>query len=157
MKRYLVIFLMLASTNSFGAINKWVDSDGNVHYSDQTPPSEAKTRTLRSTPDTEGAAGSSELSATSAPAAPKTMAEKEAELKKKQKTKQEATDKTGKEQANAEAAKANCATAQESLRTLQSGIRMVEVGEDGKRSYMDNAQRQQRIEKTQGDINTYCK
>jgi len=157
MNRYLMIFLMLASTNGYGAISKWVDSDGNVHYSDQAPSSETKAKILRSTPDTEGTTGASGITATSAPAAPKTLAEKDAELKKKQKEKQEAADKIGKEQATAEATKAYCTTAQQNLRTLQEGIRMVEVGADGKRSYMDDSQRQQRIEKTQEDIKTYCK
>lgn len=157
MNRYLIIFLLLASTSSYGAINKWVDSDGKVHYSDQSPPSEAKAKILRSTSDAEGTADSSSVTAASAPAAPKTLAEKEAELNKQKKAKQEAADKAAKEQANAEATKAACATAQQNLRTLQEGMRMVEVGADGKRSYMDDSQRQQRIEKAQQDINSYCK
>jgi hypothetical protein len=157
MNRYLMIFLMLASANGFGAVNKWVDSDGNVHYSDQSPPPETKAKILRSTPDTEGTADSNGKTATSAPAAPKTLAEKEAELKKQQKAKQEAADKAAKEQANAEATKAYCTAAQQNLKALQDGIRLVEVGTDGEHSYLDDAQRQQRITKAQRDISTYCK
>jgi hypothetical protein len=157
MNRYLMIFLILSSANSFGAISKWVDSDGHVHYSDHPPPSETKAEILRSTSGTEDTADSSGMTAASAPAAPKTMAEKEAEWKKAQKAKQEAADKAAKEQANADAFKANCATAQQNLRTLQEGIRMVEVGANGERSYMDDTQRQQRIAKAQQDISTYCK
>jgi hypothetical protein len=157
MKRYLVIFIMLASTNGYTAISKWVDSDGNVHYSDQAPPADTKAKKLRSSPDNEGAADSNSKTATSAPAAPKTLAEKEAELKKAQKAKQETADKAAKEQANAEATKAYCTAAQQNLKALQDGIRLVEIDTKGEHSYLDDAQRQQRIAKAQKDISTYCK
>jgi hypothetical protein len=151
MSKLLLILSMLASANTFAAVNKWVDAQGQVHYSDQPPPPEAKAETLRSTSDTEAAAGASGVTA------PKTIAEREAELKKAQQAKQEAADKSTQKQAAADAVKANCATAQQNLRTLQQGIRMVEVDANGERSYMDDKQRQQRIEKTQQDIGSYCK
>jgi|SRR5450759_910052 hypothetical protein len=157
MSKFLLILLMLASTNTFAAISKWVDAQGQVHYSDQPPPPEAKAETLRSASDTEGTAGTSGVNATSAPAAPKTIAEREAELKKAQQAKEAAADKAAQKQAATEAIKANCATAQQNLRTLQEGIRMVEVDANGERSYLDDNQRQQRIAKTQQDVSNYCK
>jgi hypothetical protein len=157
MNKYLMILLILASANSFGAVNRWVDSDGHVHYSDHPPPPGTNSKILHSTSDTEAAADSGDMTATSAPAAPKTLAEKEAELKKAQQARQEAADKAAKEQANAEALKSQCVSAQQYLRALQEGIRMVEIGADGERSYLDDAQRQQRIAKTQQDISAYCK
>jgi Domain of unknown function (DUF4124) len=157
MSKFLLILLMLASTNTFAAISKWVDAQGQVHYSDQPPPPEAKAETLRSASDTEGTAGTSGVNATSAPAAPKTIAEREAELKKAQQAEQAAADKAAQKQAATEAIKANCATAQQNLRTLQEGIRMVEVDANGERSYLDDNQRQQRIAKTQQDVSNYCK
>ena len=159
MSKFLLIILMLAYTNTFAAINKWVDAQGHVHYSDQPPPSNAKAETLRSTSDSDGntATASSAPAATSAPSAPKTIAEREAELKKSQKAKQEAANKALQKQAEEDAKKANCATSQQSLRTLQEGIRMVEVDANGERSYMDDKQRQERIAKAQQDVATYCK
>jgi len=157
MNKYLILFLLMISANGFCAVNKWVDSDGNVHYSDQPPPPETKAKVLRSKSSVDDSEGASDLATANAPAAPKTFAEKEAELKKAQKAKQEAADKAAKEQAKADANKAACATAQQSLRTLQEGIRMVEVGANGERSYMDDTQRQQRIDRVQQDISTYCK
>jgi len=157
MSKFLLILLMLASTNTFAAISKWVDAQGRVHYSDQPPPPEAKAETLRSASDTEGTAGTSGVTATSAPAAPKTIAEREAELKKAQQAKQEAADKAAQKQAAADALKASCATAQQNLRTLQDGIRMVEIDANGERSYLDDKQRQQRIEKAQQEISNLCK
>src|SRR5450756_2102569 len=78
MSKFLLILLMLASTNTFAAISKWVDAQGQVHYSDQPPPPEAKAETLRSASDTEGTAGTSGVTATSAPPAQKTCAERSA-------------------------------------------------------------------------------
>ena len=159
MSKFLLIILMLAYTDTFAAINKWVDDQGHVHYSDQPPPSNAKAKTLRSTSDSEGegnATASSAPAAVSAPAAPKTIAEREAELKKSQKAKQEAAHKALQKQAEEDVKKASCATSQQSLRTLQEGIRIIEVDANGERSYMDDKQRQERIAKAQQDVATYC-
>ena len=47
MHKYLFLYLMLTSAmltsaNVWGAVNKWVDSQGRIHYSDQTAPADAK-------------------------------------------------------------------------------------------------------------------
>lgn len=149
MKKFLLILLILASANAFAGLSKWVDADGKVHYSDQPPPANVKAKTLRVTSDAAAPA--------SAPAAPKTVAEREAELKKAQQAKKEAADKAAKEQERIDAEKAYCVAAQQNLRALQDGIRMVEIDAKGERSYLDDEQRRQRIEKVQQDIKTYCK
>ncbi len=151
MKKFLLILLMLANTTAFAGLSKWVDADGKVHYSDQPPPANVKAQTLRVT--SEAAAPMS----ASAPAAPKTIAEREAELKKAQRAKKEAADKAAQEQARIEAEKANCAAVQQNLRALQEGMRMVEIDAKGERSYLDDEQRRQRIEKAQQDIKASCK
>ena len=46
MKRYLPICLLLLSFSAYGALTKWVDADGKVHYSDEPPPVNVKTKTL---------------------------------------------------------------------------------------------------------------
>lgn len=151
MTKYLLILLILASTNVLAAINKWVDSDGKVHYSDQPPPPNVRPKTLRSDVDTQGSASASSV------AAPKTIAEREAELKKAQKEKKEAADKAAQKQSAAEAQQASCNIAQQNLRALQEGIRMVEIDAKGERSFLDDKQREQGIAKAQKDISTYCK
>lgn len=154
MNKYLLILLVLSSANAFAGLNKWVDENGKVHYSDQPPPANVTAKTLRSAP---GPADTSDTAASSAPAAPKTIAEREAELKKAKQAKKEAADKAAKEQVAAETAKTNCAAAQQNLRTLQSGMRMVEVDAKGERSYLSDEQRQQRITNVQNDISKFCK
>jgi hypothetical protein len=150
MNKYLLFLLILTSTNAFAAISKWVDSNGKVHYSDQPPPPDAKPQTLRSFVDTQNSASSSV-------AAPKTVSEREADLKKVQKDKNEAADKSAQKQAAAEAQQASCAAAQQNMRALQEGVRMFEIDAKGERSYLDDKQREQRIAKAQKDISTYCK
>lgn len=157
MNKYLLIFLMLLSANAFSALNKWVDASGQVHYSDIPPPPDENTITLRITSTITGSRSTGDSNASSAPAAPKTIAEREAELKKEQQAKKEAANKAAKQQADSEAKKAYCTSLQQNLRALQDGIRMVEVDADGNRSFVEDEQRQQRIAKTQQDISTNCK
>jgi Domain of unknown function (DUF4124) len=148
MGKFLLILLMLATTNTFAAIIKWVDDQGQVHYSDQVPPPGTQPKSLRQ--DSQDSPGSS-------PSATKTIAEREADLKKANAEKQSAADKAAKKKATEDALRANCAIAQENLRSLQSGVRMMEIDANGERSYIDDAGRQQRIDKAQQDINNYCK
>ncbi|OGS99303.1 MAG: hypothetical protein A3F73_06380 [Gallionellales bacterium RIFCSPLOWO2_12_FULL_59_22] len=140
---------MLNSANAFAGLNKWVDADGKVHYSDQQPPPNVQTQTLRI--PSEAAAPAS------APDAPKTVAEREAELKKAQQSKKEEAGKAAQEQARAEEEKAYCATLQQNLRALQDGVRVVEIDAKGERSYLEDEQRRQRIEKAQQEIKAHCK
>ena len=149
-KYLLLISLMLASTNALAAISKWVDSNGQMHYSDTPPPPNVKKKSLRSSSEAED-------SAASGVAAPKTLAEREAELKKNQKEKKEATDKAAKERANQETTKEACSTAKQNLMALQQGMRIVEIDEKGERSFIDDNQRAKRTEKAQKDISNYCK
>ena len=150
MSKLLLILLILASTNVFAGISKWVDAQGRVHYSDQPPPPDAQTKTLRHVSGTEDTAGSGV-------AETKTAAEREAELKRANLAKQAETDKAAQKKAAEDALKINCASAQESLRSLRSGERMMVIDANGQRSFMDDAQRQQRIAKIQQDISTNCK
>ena len=157
MGKFLLIFLILASANAFAEVNKWVDDQGRVHYSDQAPPPEVQAKALRSSSNSEGAGSASGVAGTDAPAASGSFVEQEAALKRAQQEKQVAADKAAQKQAIVDARKADCANAQQNLRTLQSGVRMVVINASGERSYMDDTQHQQSIEKAQQDISNLCK
>lgn len=150
MNKFLLILLALASTNAFAEINKWVDDQGQVHYSDQPPPSDIQTKTLRTTTENQD-------SASSGTAETKTFAEREAELKKENAEKRSAADKSAQKKADEDTLRANCLGAQENLRSLQSGVRIMQINDKGERTYIDDTQRQQRIENAQQDISKYCK
>lgn len=156
MKIFLLILLTLASASTFAGLNKWVDADGKVHYSDQPPPANVEATTLRSTSSAKDSASESGAAAASAAAAPKTIAEREAELRKAQQARKEAADIAAQQQAEADARKSTCAAAWQNLRTMQDGVRIMEIDANGERSYLDDEQRQQRMDKAQQDIDTYC-
>ena len=157
MKISLMVLLMMFGFNAYAEINKWVDEKGRVHYSDQPPPVSIKTKQLHTSSGSSDPADTSGATASSEPAAPKTIAEREAELRKAQQAKKEAADKAAKEQANEEAGKEYCAQARLSLKALQEGMRIAQIDANGERSYLDDEQRQQRIAKTQQDISKHCK
>lgn len=157
MNKYLLVFLLLISSNAFSALIKWVDANGQVHYSDVPPPPNANTIILRTTSKTADVKSEESPSAVSQPGAAKTIAEREAELKKAQQAKKEAADKAAKKQADTEARKAYCDTLQRNLMAMQEGIRMVDIDANGNRSVLEDEQRQQRIAKTQQDISANCK
>ncbi len=148
MSKILLIIFMLASTDALADINKWVDAQGQVHYSDQPPPPSVQPRTLRT--DSADAAGSG-IAETD------TVAERTAKSKRAELEKQAAAKITEQKLASEKALKVNCENAQQNLRTLQSGVRMVEIGANGEQSYINDAQRQQRIAKAQQDISVNCK
>ena len=147
----------MTSTNVFAELRKWTDADGKVHYSDQQPPANVKAKTLRTTPVSASLMSASGVVAASAPAAPKTIAEAEAEYKKTQKAKKEAAEKAAQEQAQAEEIKAACAAAQQNLQRLESGMRIRVLNAKGEEVYMDDNQRQQDLARAQQQVSTYCK
>jgi len=157
MKNSLMVLLMMFGINAFAEVNKWVDENNQVHYSDQPPPVNANIKKLRTSSDSMDSPDASGTAASSEPAAPKTIAEREAELRKAQQSKKEAAGKAAQEQASKEAGKDYCDQAKLSLKALQEGMRIAQIDANGERSYLDDEQRQQRIAKTQQDIGKHCK
>jgi hypothetical protein len=163
MKNFMSFILMMFCINAFAEVNKWVDENGRVHYSDQPAPSSAKSKTIgtvsktKSSAETSGATESSNASESGESGEPKTIAEREAELRKKQKADKEAADKAAKDLSNKAANQENCDRAQLSLKGLQSGMRIKTLDANGQQVYLDDEQRQQRIAKTQQDIIRLCK
>ncbi len=147
MGKFLLIFLILAGTNAFAEVNKWVDDQGRVHYSDQAPPPEVQAAALRSA--SEGAGSASGVAPT--------YVQQEAALKRTQQAQQMDAAQAAAKQATADAMKANCEAAQQNLRSLQSGARMMDINASGERYFIDDAERQKRIEKVQQDIGNLCK
>lgn len=162
MKNHLFVLLLLFSVNAFAALNKWVDAEGKVHYSDQEPPANVQAKTLRSvsgpaqTPDVAGAVAQS-AKAGSAPVAAKTYVEKEAELKRAQLAKKEVEAKAAQQQAAAEAKAANCAAAQKNLRTFEGMPLISDLDANGERFYLTDGQRLQRIETARQTVSSVCK
>jgi len=149
MKRLFFVFaLSIMSLNAGAALNKWVDAEGKVHYSD-TPPPDVATETVRNIAGKERA---------EAPAThpPKSLAEREAEMKKSKQAKDEAAQKQAQKDAEAETRKKNCAAARENAQSLEQSPRIVTYDANGERSFMDDATRAQRLEDARKTISSDC-
>lgn len=156
MKNLMLVTLMMFCINAFAEVNKWIDEDGRVHYSDQMPPSSTK-KILSSTPKAKSSAETSNATESGDSGEPKSIAEREAELRKKQKADKVAADKAAKEQASKEANQESCNQTKLNLKALQGEMRIMELDANGERVYLDDEQRQQRIVKTQQEISKLCK
>ncbi len=149
MKHYFVIVVLsLLSLNANAALNKWVDADGKVHYSD-TPPPEVSAQTVRNI------SGKGQADAP-ASYSPKSYAEREAEMKKSKQAKDEASQKQAQKDADAEAKKNNCAAARENARILEESPRLVTYDANGERSFIDDSTRAQRLEDARKTISSNC-
>ncbi len=148
MKCCLPIFQLLLSLFAFSAhadINKWVDDNNQIHYSDQPAPANVKATPLNT----------STSSASDVPAQ-KTLAEREAEYRKAQKAKDEVEKKEAKSQEDVRAKQKYCEAARSNLITLENSPRISTYDSKGELSYMDDTARKQRIEEARKGISTHC-
>ena len=154
MKPYIPVAICLAACFSLPAAHaqtcQWKDAAGRTVVSDTPPPGNAK--------DVRCFGGSTAPAApTAAPAsAPKTVAEKDADFKKRQQEGKEKADKDAKEQQAAAEKKENCARAKSSLATLESGRRVATSDEKGERRFLDDTERQQEIERARKIVAESC-
>lgn len=142
------IVLTLFSSSACAEVNKWTDEKGVVHYSD-TRPSGVQTDSVRNFSGKEAGAAATTT-------APKTWTEREAELKKSQLQKKEADEKQAKKRAAQAERLRNCANAQESLRTLESGSRIATYDANGEKVYLDDATRELRIQAARQAVQANC-
>ena len=135
---------------------KWTDKSGRVQYGD-VPPGDASNVTRLKAP-------SSGYAAPAVPEAKKDASkDKEKALtpeqafKKRQQERAEAEQKADKDRAEAEQKRANCDSAQASLRQLQSGQRVATVNAAGERVFIDDEQRSREIQRAQQSVSSWCK
>lgn len=145
MKKSLFAFLILTAASANAELNKWVDQQGKVHYSDR-PPAGVEATELRAAPAPANATAPS-----------KSYAEREAELRKARQSQAETAENAAREQSRTDIEKSNCNAAQQALRSLQQAGRIVEYDERGERSFLGDNERQQRIAEAQANIERSCK
>ena len=136
--RKILIFAAIAVFAGAAAAQqyKWVDRDGKVRYGDVPPPGVNATRLKPPT----GA---------SAPA-PAPAAKKDAAKAPKQAENQALTEE------QTQMKRENCARAQESLRTLESGQRISRIDSKGERYYLDDSQIAQETGKARQAVSQWC-
>jgi len=149
MKYSLAISLLLTAINAQSALNKWVDAEGKVHYSDSAP-SDAKVKTLRS------ASAPDAMTPVSGVTAPKSLAEREAEWKKSQQSKDEDAKKADLVKEAALIKQKNCVSARSNLAGYENSRAIVQYDSKGERAYLDDAARSQAIENARKEVSKYC-
>lgn len=159
MKTALIFILGMTLTAAISPLHaqtyQWKDSNGRTIISDTPQPGAGKNaRTLGGTPP---ATTSGEMPVEKATEAPKTMADKDLDFKKRQQEAKEKAEKLAKEQAASAERKENCTRAGRSLAALESNQPMATLGEKGERQAMDSEQRAQEIDRARRFVNESCK
>ena len=149
MKTIAAVFLMTLSAVAGAQINKCVDASGKVvGYGTECPAgTRSEQSSVRNTP-------------AAAPAAPKqrTLAEQEAEFRKRQIEKQEAASKAEKKNAEAEQKRQACDQSQAYLRSLEAGQRITRTDpKTGERSFLGDADYPKEIASAQRAAAANCK
>ncbi len=155
----------------------WIDEKGNKQLSDQPPPSSIPLKNILKSPPglkqykyvavpaaTASAAADTPASmqtagaegAPPAPKAPPTLAERNADFKKRAAERALAETKAKEEAAEQKARKDNCENAQSYKRSLDSGERIGETSASGERSFMSDEKRAAEQQRAKGIIDA-CK
>jgi len=162
---------LIACTSLAQAQWMWVNDKGVKQFSDQPPPPGTPPNRILKAPRGSTAAAELRKEVAAAPAdgeeapateekvapAKPTLAERNAEFKKRQ---QETATKTAKaeEQTKLDAEKKKyCSEAKSNIGMLESGVRVSEMGPNGERSYMSDEARAQKIKEQRESVNSICK
>ena len=150
MKTHLGLFVfLLCSTTAQADLYKWVDEQGKIHYSDQPASGKTKSETKLEI--------SNPSSGTATPDKSKSWQEKDLDYKKRQASAAENEAKKQKEAQETKIAQENCTKAKNSLSQLESIAPVYSYNETTGRSYLNEAQRTEAIEKARKSVVEWCK
>lgn len=161
---------LLVSAFAVPAVAQWAwrDETGRTVYSDQAPPANIKgdqilrqpsARTFGTTnnatptaaPDAKG-----EVKDAAKPPAPKTLAEREMEFRKRLQENAEAEKKRGEDQSRSDERAAECERMRGYLKALEEGQRVARTDAQGNREYLDDAQRAAELSRMRDGLNRSC-
>ena len=139
--RYLIYLMFLASmTLNAGTIHKWVDEEGNVHYSD-APPISVKTKGVR---------------VQSAPSNPGKALPRLSQPKSSENPESGTTAAAGNDNIPEDQARNFCEKAQEDLRVISNSNRIKLRSADGSTRYMTTEEIEERKTQSEADIERFC-
>lgn len=139
--RYLIYLTLIVSTSlSAGTIHKWIDDDGNVHYTD-APPVSAKSETVRV------------QSAPSNPGKPLPRLSTQGDSSADSNT---GVDTAVNSKAAEEEAISTCDRAKSDLEIIRSSSKIKFNYADGTERYMSADEIEQRRQRSQDDIDKFC-
>lgn len=160
MQRYGLIALLAIGLPAAADIYKWVDGTGEIHYTDQPPPPNAKL--MEHVKGPAPAAGE----AAAAPAQPgrnppptagqKGVAEQEMEFRKRQAEREKAEAGQQAQLADAETKRKNCELARNNLAGLQARSRVTKYGPNGEIVYLTDEEITAAIVDAQRVADSWC-
>lgn len=163
--------LLLAGTPAF-AQWMWLDKDGRKVFSDRAPPPEVPVKSIlkqpgmpaRSAGDAFGGNDAANGARSDTPDTPRPAAnpgksnlDKAVEERKRQAEAAENEKKKAEEARIASQKADNCARARQNMATLQSGIRLAQVNENGERIILDDNARNSEVSRAQATIDSDCR
>jgi Domain of unknown function (DUF4124) len=142
---------------------KWVDANGEVHYSDRPPPSNVKTETLQM-PSEPAAAPAAAPAANPAKGAtqkdeaagPKSLAEEDQAFRKRQADAAKAQAEQARKEAEARKKAEYCKSAKAALANLELGGRQVRVNDKGERVFLTDEEIAQATAQARKDAAAAC-
>jgi hypothetical protein len=176
--RPALVVCLLAGCAAAQAQWVWRDAAGNTTFSDAPPPADVKPEAILRRPDAPAqvtaaptgpvydggqvapeppkAAPGAGAPAAKAAAGPKTLAEQEADFRKRRDERLKAEQKDAEDQAKAQQKAAACSQARSYLDMVQSGVRLMRPNPDGTRGYVDDEGRAAEVQKAQQQIDQNC-
>jgi hypothetical protein len=177
---WLIAGLLAFALPSDAALYKWVDAEGNVHYSDQPPPAgagEAKTMEAprapragrtKSAPNADagsgeaaGQAGAREAAAPAGqavkPGTPKSIAEQEMEFRKRRLEAAEAEAKAQKDAQEAAEKKRSCEQAQRRVAAFERGGRITRYDASGEQVFLNDDEIGRELVDARRAADSWCK
>jgi hypothetical protein len=139
------MLLLATASQAIAAMYKWVDEDGNVHYSQQPPPGASRERVAPPPPPPTGAGAPSER-----------LQQQLDALDERKAQEQEAASERAERTLSAAERSARCQQARNTLATLQSRGRVRMRDAQGVYTRLDETERQAAIERAQQQIAEFC-
>jgi len=152
----------------------WKDGNGRLVYSDRPPPPDIKAANIVRQPNLQTLANPApasgplddagkalegkapETKGAPAPAAPKTIAERDMEFRKRQAERADSDKKAVEEQTKTATRTADCERARGYMKTLEDGVRITRTDAAGNREFLDDAQRAAEVDRTRKVIEGAC-
>jgi hypothetical protein len=135
----------------------WRDENGRTVYSDRPPPPNVRSNQILRQPGAQSfGTPAAETKVDNKAAAPKTLAERELEFRKRQQERAEAEKKQAEEQARQEARARECERMRGYLRALENGERIARTDAQGNREFLDDAQRAAEIARVRDSLARSC-
>lgn len=152
MRTVIALLVFFAPFAAYAQLMKCVGSDGRVEYAAECPPGTKGTQTgipsTREGPSSSGAPAGKQ----------KSLAEREADFRKRQTEGAEAAQKAEAKAAEDAQRRAACDQAQTYLRSLQEGQRIARIDpKTGERVYLEDPDRPAELARAQSAVSSNCK